>query len=80
MKFKVIGMSDDPKNSLADHVSKSSARSFGSNFIKGLTASGMMFAGALSRPKVPSTDMGSDWDAIGQDIRVALTKYAARVG
>jgi hypothetical protein len=53
-------------------------RGFWANFIKGLTAGGMFIGGVLPGPSVPTTDMGSDWESIGRDIRTTLKRYAAR--
>jgi hypothetical protein len=73
-------MAGDYPNSEAASGQKSSARGFWANVARGLTAGGLVIAGAMPGPRVPETDMGSDWNAIGGDVRAALRKYAARSG
>lgn len=73
-------MVSDPKNARMKSPSRAFGGSFLAELIKGLTAGGMVFAGVIPGPKVPSTDMRSDWEALGEDVRTALSKYAGRRG
>jgi len=68
------------KNDQAAVSEKGAAKGFAAGFMKGLAAGGMIMAGLMSGPKAPGTDMASDWDAIGGDVRTAIGKYAARRG
>jgi hypothetical protein len=73
-------MDTQNKNGRSAVSEKRSAKGFAAGFIKGLTAGGIMMAGLMAGPKAPATDMASDWDAIGGDVRTAIGKYAARRG
>jgi hypothetical protein len=79
MKTEATKMADVPEDVIIADPHCSST-TFLSNVVRGFAASGMFLVGAMPRPRVPNTDMGTDWDAIGGDFRAAISKYAGRIG
>ncbi len=77
--MRMANVTDNTGNSDSPVIVPRHRRRFGPAFLRGLTASGVVLAGALPGPKAPSTGIHSDWEALGQDMSTALNKYATRI-
>ena len=50
-------------------------KTFTSGFLYGLSSVAMLVAGSIDAPRVPGTNITSDWKAVGGDLRTAIRKY-----
>jgi hypothetical protein len=56
---------------------RSRKRSFTSGLLFGVSAASLFLAGDLPRPKAPTEGFESDWNAVGRDLRGAMTRHDA---
>jgi hypothetical protein len=50
-------------------------KSFTSGLLFGLSAASLFLGGELRGPKAPTDGIGSDWKAVGKDVRSAMRRH-----